>query len=174
MDLEQALAEIENLKAKLSKFDGVDPDQVTRDRQSLSDQLANTQRQFNEFKAAAETEKQNLVNQLTAKEIQYKLNDALSAAGVLPEYRDRFGDLSGAMELRDNQLWLGGKEFNAIELREKYPALFAAVQDGAGSGATGSTAVSSGGSSPQVVTSDNGIIAGVSPDAVLKGEVVIK
>jgi hypothetical protein len=174
MDLEQALAEIARLQSEAKKFEGIDPAAVQRDRQSLSEQLANTQRQFNEYKQTAEAEKTQLQGQLTQKDTGYHFRDALSAAGVLPEYRDRFNDVAAGLKFEGGKLKTSeGNDFDASSLRTTYPAMFAAVSDGAGSGAGGSNGAPAA-NAAKVIEAKNGIITGVEPSAILKGEVVIK
>lgn len=173
-ELEQLRQQVATLTGQLEKFQGIDPDQVTRDRASLSDQLANTQRQFNDFKQQTEAEKSQLQQSLQQKDVGYHFRDQLAAAGVLPEYRDRFNDVANGLKFEgDKLLTADNQPFDAGSLRQKYPAMFAPIGDAAGSGATGSNTTATG-NQPKVVNPQNGVISGVDPAAILNGSVVIK
>lgn len=173
-ELEQLKQQVASLTDQLKKFEGIDPDTVTRDRTSLSEQLSNTQRQFNEFKQQSEAEKTALQKQLQQKDVDYHFRDQLASAGVLPEYRDRFNDLAASLQYDADKLQTsGGEPFDVASLRDKYPAMFAPVAAPAGSGATGSNATPTS-NQPKVVNPSNGVISGVDPAAILDGSVVIK
>ncbi len=184
MDLEEALRklaekdqQLTQANEKLKQYEGIDPEQANRDRQSLSDQLANTQRQFNEYKQATTQQIEALTadfnTQLNQKDVAFNFSSALGSAGVLPEYRDRFGDVAGSLKFEHGKLLnADGSEFNTSSLREKYPAMFAAVGDGAGSGATGSTTAPTT-QGTKTVKAENGVITGVDPADMIGGKVVI-
>lgn len=173
-ELEQLKAQVATLTGQLKKFEGINPDEVVSDRTSLSEQLAHSQRQFNEFKQQTEAEKTALQQQLQQKDTGYHFRDQLASAGVLPEYRDRFNDVSNGLKFEgDKLLTQDNQPFDAGSLRTKYPAMFAPIADASGSGASGSNATPTA-NQPKVVTAQNGVISGVDPAAVLNGSVVIK
>lgn len=176
MELDEALREIERLKGEMKKFDGIDPTEITRDRQTLSDQLANTQRQFNEFKQQTEAEKAQLQQQLTYRDLKAGFDQAFVGSKGLQQYGDvLFTTAAPNLELKDGAIVTkDGKPLADViaSYQEKFPAMFAADQVG-GSGATGSnTQPTTGGAT--TVTPNNGIISGVTPESVIKGDVKIQ
>jgi hypothetical protein len=178
MDLEAALARITELEGLLEKFKGIDPEQATRDRQTLTDQLANTQRQFNEFKVKTETEKTQLLSQITRRDIRTEFDKAFINSKGLAEYGDVLFQTAIAgdnLHLKDGTVMTrDGKPLTELltTFQERYPAMFAAPAAG-GSGATGSQTQSTP-AGVKTVSPQNGVIAGVDAAAVIKGEVQIR
>ncbi len=174
MTLEEALAEIERLKNAAKRFEGINPDEIRSDRQSLSTQLENVTRQLNEFKTRAEATEKALREQLTAKDASQLFSKSLGAVGVLPEYADLFGHVLTDLKLEGGKLLnKDGTEFDPKSLVGKYPAMFAAASDGAGSGSNGNNG------KPETTTvktieAKNGVISGVDPKAIIDGSVVVK
>lgn len=173
MDLEQALQEIDRLKGDLAKFDGINPTEVQRQSQTLTEQLAATRQELNQLKQTSTQTIADLQTQLTQKDVGMQFNNALSQAGVLPQYRNLLDNVAGSLKLENGKLVSqDGKPFDAASLRTQYPAMFAPEADASGNGASGSSG-NSGSSESKAVNSTNGVVSGVDPADVLAGTVSI-
>lgn len=173
MDLEQALQEIDRLKGELGKFDGINPTEVQRQSQTLTQQLADTRRELSELKDTSTKTIAGLQGQLTQKDVNLHFNNALAEAKVLPEYRNLFDGMAGSLKFENGKLLnQDGQPFDALALRTQYPAMFAPQSDASGSNASGSSG-NSGSSESKAVNSANGVVSGVDPADVLAGTVSI-
>jgi hypothetical protein len=162
----------DDLTKKLKAYDGIDPDKARAAEKTLQEQLDYAKSQLEETKSQYEKDMATLKQQLTHKDINFAFGDALVAAKVLPEYRDRFNDISSNLEYRDGALWQGGKPFDPKTLRDKYPAMFAAEVQANGGAAPGA----GNGKVEQVRSvkaSDVAAIEALNPADVASGKVVI-
>jgi hypothetical protein len=142
---------------------------------TLTEQVATLTAQLAEAQGKYETTVADYEGKLTQTQTSYKFAAALQAAGVLPEYADRFGDVAGKLSLDREQLMTDGKPFDAAELRAKYPAMFKAAPESAGSGATGgNTPPPSSGEVRVIKSSDRAAISAVDPADLISGKVVIE
>jgi chromosome segregation ATPase len=136
----------------------------------LREQLQQVSTERDTFRAQYETSQ----SENTSLRVGSAFDQALTAAGVLPQYRDRFSDQMANLRWENGAVTTADgaslQDF-AANLRSQYPALFAAENNASGAGVipTGPTSAPA----PRVVTPQNGIISGVSPESVLKGEVKI-
>lgn len=142
---------------------------------SLTEQVATLTAQLAEAQGKLETTVADYEAKLTKTATTYKFTQALQNAGVLPEYADRFGDVAGTLSLDRDQLMADGKPFDATELRKKYPAMFKAAPEGAGSGATGGTTPPPSSGDVRVIkASDRAAMSAVNPADLISGKVVIE
>jgi hypothetical protein len=169
LDSERALRE------KAEKLLKAKQDAEDLAKQSLTDQVAALTAQLAEAQGKYETTVADYEGKLTKTQTTYKFAAALQAAGVLPEYADRFGDVAGKLSLDRDQLMADGKPFDPKELRAKYPAMFAAAPEGAGSGAAGGTAPPASAGEVRVIkASDRAAMSAVDPADLISGKVVIE
>jgi hypothetical protein len=142
---------------------------------TLTEQVAALTAKLAEAQAQLEATTADYEGKLSQTKTTYKFAAALQAAGVLPEYADRFNDVAAQLSLDRDQLMADGKPFDPKELRAKYPAMFAAAPEGAGSGATGGTAPPASAGEVRVVkASDRAAMSAVDPLDLISGKVVIE
>jgi hypothetical protein len=142
---------------------------------TLTEQVATLTAKLAETEGNVQTITADYEAKLTKTQTTYKFAQALTAAGVLPEYADRFGDVAGQLSLDRDQLMADGKPFDPTELRKKYPAMFAAAPEGAGSGATGGTTPAASSGDVRVVkASDRAAMSALDPADLISGKVVIE
>jgi hypothetical protein len=158
----------ERLENRLKAFDGVDPENARHAEATLREQLTDLQRQVDETKARYDRDTADLTKKLTTKDIGYQFTAALADLGVLPEYRDRFGDIAAGLELADGKLTRNGQPFSPAELRTKYPAMFKAENQAAGTGANGTSGRSPDGTKTIPASANN-----ANPDDLITGKVVL-
>lgn len=139
---------------------------------SLQDQVTQLQQEKAALEQKLETQATEHQQQLLRRDVARSFSDALAAAKVLPEYRDRFGDLEQSLTVENGKLMQDGKPFDAASLRTKYPAMFAADNQAAGSGASGSNG--SGGNGSARVISTLAETATVDPADLVSGKVVLE
>ena len=139
MDLEQALARIQQLEADAKRFEGINPEEARRQQQTASEQIQNLT-----------TQTQQLQGQLQDKDQAIRLRDVrlaavegLYQANVLPEYRDvLLPTVTQSLKLEGDRVVdpEGRQPAEYVKsLRDKYPAMFAPETNPTGTGATGST-----------------------------------
>jgi hypothetical protein len=158
----------EKLENRLKAFDGLDPENARHAERTLREQIEDLQLQLDESNARYERDTTDLTKRLTGKDIGYQFTAALSDLGVLPEYRDRFGDIAGSLELADGKLTRNGQPFNPAELRAKYPAMFKADNVPAGSGSNGTSGRSPNGTQVVAASSNS-----ADPSDMMSGKVVL-
>lgn len=169
LDAERALRE------KAEKLLKTKQDAEDLANKSLTEQVATLTAKLAETEGKVSTLTTEYEAKLTKAATSYKFTQALQNAGVLPEYADRFGDVADTLSLDRDQLMADGKPFDAAELRKKYPAMFAAAPEGAGSGATsGTTPPPSSGDVRVIKASDRAAISAVDPADLISGKVVIE
>ena len=182
-DVAEDLSGLKNLVSKLRKqvddqtkklkiFDGIDPEKARAAERTLQEQLAYSVSQYEELQETYNVDTAKLQQQITNKDVSFAFTDALATAKVLPEYRDRFADISANLEYRDGALWQGGKPFDSKTLRDKYPAMFAPEVNANGGAAPGG-GNGQGDQIRSVKASDVAAIAAINPDDVASGKVVI-
>lgn len=151
---------ISTLRAELKKYEGIDPDQA---RTALT--------QLPTLQEANRT----LADQVNMGKIDSAVSQAVS--GSLSQYAPLLAtNARGLLQVNDKGEVVSSDgrsvaDINA-QLRTQYPAMFQADVVPAGSG----TAPSTGSATPppaSVVNAPNGIISGVSPDDIIKGNVKI-
>lgn len=103
-----------------------------------------------------------------------QFTDQLAAAKVLPEYRDRFGDIESSLTVENGKLMRDGQPFDVAGLRQKYPGMFAPAVDAAGSGSAPSNGTASAGGVRIVSGSDIEATRSVDPADLASGKVVIE
>jgi hypothetical protein len=159
----------EKLENRLKAFDGLDPENARHAERTLREQIEDLQLQLDEQKAAYERDTTDLTKRLTQKDVGYQFTAALSDMGVLPEYRDRFNDIAGSLEVgTDGKLTRNGQPFNPAELRAKYPAMFKADNVPAGSGSNGTSGRSPNGTQVVAASSNS-----ADPNDMISGKVVL-
>ena len=164
--------QVDDQTKKLKIFDGIDPEKARAAERTLQEQLAYSVSQFEELQETYDTDTTKLRQQITSKDIDFLFTHALATAKVLPEYRDRFNDIPSTLENREGVLWQGGKPFEPVMLRDKYPAMFAPEVNANGGAAPGG-GNGQGDQVRSVKSSDVAAIAAINPDDVASGKVVI-
>ena len=186
MELEQALKEIETLKSQLKQFDGIDLDQVGRDRKSLSDLVAAKDRELADLKALSAKQKAegdqaiaSVQAQITRRDIQGEFNKQFGVAKGLSEYQEVLFTTAIAgdnLKLENGVVTTtDGKPLSELldVFRKSYPAMFAPENDHAGSGSTGSNTTTKSGVQT-IKGSDLAAISSLNPEDVANGKVVIE
>jgi len=173
--LKKTLDAERGLREKAEKALKVKQDAEDLATKSLTEQVATLTAKLAETEGKVSTLTTEYEAKLTQTKTSYKFAQALQTAGVLPEYADRFGDVAEGLSLDRDQLMSDGKPFDPTELRKKYPAMFKAAPEGAGSGATGGTTPPPSSGDVRVIkASDRVAMSAVDPADLISGKVVIE
>ncbi|MBW4523267.1 MAG: hypothetical protein KME16_26810 [Scytolyngbya sp. HA4215-MV1] len=145
-------------------------DQVTQ-LTPLQQQVTSLTSERDTYKTQAET----LGTQNQSLRLGAAFDSALNAAGVLPQYRDRFADQITQLKLDgDTVLTQDGKPLTefAAGLKTQYPALFAAENNPTGSG-TQPTIPTTPASTSVISGTDAKAVSGLNPQDVIGGKVQV-
>lgn len=147
MDLEQALARIQQLEADVKRFEGINPEEARRQQQTASEQIQNLTTQTQQLQGQIQDKDQAI----RSRDVRLAAVEGLYQANVLPEYRDvllptvtQSLKLDGDSASADSSVRVVAPEGKqpaeyVKSLRDKYPAMFAPEANPTGTGATGST-----------------------------------
>lgn len=169
----EVLSEIDDFAEQVKPYDGLDPKgareaiaklpELTRLQQTLSQ----TATERDQFKTQAEKLGESTQDLRT----QVVVARGLGSLGVLPEYQELVEPAVRSLVQVGEDGTPSLPDGFGSTLRDKYPAMFAPLTDGAGSGTgEGQPARTEG---PRQVAPKGGVIKGVNPADVLSGRVAI-
>lgn len=152
--------EVAGLNQQLKTFEGISPDEARAAMSRLGE---------------LESSNKTLTDRLHARDIDLAVSQV--TGGALPQYSPLLSsNVRGLLQIdeKGNVVSTDGRSLDALsqEYRQKYPNMFAADSVPTGAGVTSSAAPAPA-PGASVVDAPNGIIQGVDPDAILKGEVTI-
>lgn len=173
MDLEQALAKIQQLEGDLRRFEGINPEEARRQQQTASEQIQNLTTQTQQLQGQIQDKDQAL----RSRDVRLAAVEGLYQANVLPEYRDvLLPTITQSLKLDGDRVVApeGKQPIEYVQsLRDKYPAMFAPETNPAGTGATGSTTTTSQPTSQTTVDAADPAAFIANLDAIAAGKVQV-